>query len=849
LERSGRWEEAGVPLHLLVNTPAALQAVAAALDNTTLVGLDLETTGLDPRTDRVRLLSLSTDTIDGGTFTYLVDCTTCDPSPLWEALADKELVIHNAAFDLAFLARLGFTPSGPVHDTMLLARVLEAGGRHFQRCRLADCCARYLGLPLAKDLQRSDWAGELTGAQLAYAARDADVLGPLYQALAPKVKAAGLGRVADIESRALPAFVWLARSGVAFDRDAWDGLTREAEQAARELAARLDAAAPPRPGFLIGAGAWDWDSPQQVKAAFEAAGVALASSEDEALARVGHPMAALLREYRAARKRVTTYGTDWGRHAAADGRVYAAWNQLGSVAGRASCSGPNLQQVPRDVRYRRCFVAPPGRVLVKADYSQLQLRIAAKIADEKRMLAAYATGEDLHTLTALQITGQAEATKGDRQLAKAVNFGLLFGLGAKGLRDYAKSNYGLDLTLEQAAQYRRSFFATYPGLERWHRRAGNAKAAECRTLAGRRRLLDGKTPYTHRLNTPVQGTEADGLKLALALLWERRAACPGAFPVLVVHDEIVVECDADQAGAAAAWVKQAMLDGMAPLIDPVPVEVEVKVGRTWGDAVPGEGWLAQANEPAVPLAVPSPGVMVHDIGDSGPVSGEVPPAKPMTHGAGGVTDHELAEALTRDREAARSGDAPERPRAAAGDALKAASDGAEPGQGGAAALDDRDALRRRAEKADKERCEFERAQADLADRWKRIDRDLAQERRYAHGPLAADLLPALGNLERATAAVQQAGETGPVMQGVALVQAQLLDILQRHGITRIEALGQPFDPNLHQAVMQKPTAEAPPSTVVQVLEPGYMIHERVLRPAGVAVSTSPGWPPEGSPWS
>ncbi|HEX5273158.1 MAG TPA: DNA polymerase, partial [Gemmataceae bacterium] len=154
------------------------------------------------------------------------------------------------------------------------------------------------------------------------------------------------------------------------------------------------------------------------------------------------------------------------------------------------------------------------------------------------------------------------------------------GLGAKGLRGYAKSNYGLDLTEAQAAQYRKTFFAAYPGLERWHRRAGNSRAPECRTLGGRRRLLDEKTPYAHRLNTPVQGTEADGAKLAMALLWERRQECPGAFPVLFCHDEIVVECGADQADAVKGWVTRAMVDAMAPLIDPVPVEVEVKVGRT-----------------------------------------------------------------------------------------------------------------------------------------------------------------------------------------------------------------------------------------------------------------------------
>jgi DNA polymerase-1 len=401
---------------------------------------------------------------------------------------------------------------------------------------------------------------------------------PLYAALAQKVEATGLERAAEIETRALPAFVWLARSGVAFDRATWDSLTREAEQAAQELAARLDAAAPPRPGFLVKDGAWDWNSPQQVKAAFEAAGIKLDSTEDEALAGVDHPMAALLRDYRVAQKRVTTYG----KHAREDGRIYAAWNQLGSVAGRTSCSSPNLQQVPRDPRYRRCFVAPPGRVLVKADYSQLQLRIAARIAGDEAMLDAYARGEDLHTRTARQLTGKAEVSKADRQLAKAVNFGLLFGLGAKGLRGYARSNYGLDLSEAEAQRYRQAFFAAYPGLARWHRRAGASAAKECRTLAGRRRLLDARTPYTHRLNSPVQGTEADGAKLAMALLWERRGQCPGAFPVLFCHDEIVVEADAGRVEAAAAWLRQAMLDSMVPMLAPVLVEVEVRVGATWG---------------------------------------------------------------------------------------------------------------------------------------------------------------------------------------------------------------------------------------------------------------------------
>src|SRR5205085_10727689 len=118
-------------------------------------------------------------------------------------------------------------------------------------------------------------------------------------------------------------------------------------------------------------------------------------------------------------------------------------------------------------------------------------------------------------------------------------------------------------------------------------------------------------------------------------------------------------------------------------------------------------------------------------------------------------------------------------------------------------------------------------------------RESAQERRYSHGPLALELLPILDNFDRAVAAAKQAGESGPLMQGVALIQTQFLDVLRRYGISRIEAEGQPFDPHLHQAVMQMPSAKHPPNTVLQVLEQGFTIHDRVLRPARVVVSTAP----------
>ena len=145
------------------------------------------------------------------------------------------------------------------------------------------------------------------------------------------------------------------------------------------------------------------------------------------------------------------------------------------------------------------------------------------------------------------------------------------------------------MSLEEATLYRRRFFQTYPGLKSWHdneRQAWLRGETETRTLTGRRRTNVERLP--DRLNAPVQGTGADGLKLALALLWERRNECPGAIPVLVCHDEVVVECDVARAAEAKAWLQKAMIEGMAAVINgmdevDVPVEVEARIARSWGE--------------------------------------------------------------------------------------------------------------------------------------------------------------------------------------------------------------------------------------------------------------------------
>jgi DNA polymerase-1 len=568
--------------YVLVTDPAELAMVAAAVSESALVGLDTETTGLDPRADRVRLLSLACDTIDGRPMNYVVDCfAVAGPAPLWEALRGRPVAGHNLAFDLRFLARLGFEP-GDCRDTLLMSQVLYAGDPTIKSHKLADCCRRELGEAVDKAEQTSDWSGALTAEQLTYAAHDAGVVRRLYDALAAKLAEDGLTRAAAIENRAVPAVAWLAAAGVGFDKACWQSLADQARAEAERLAGALDRAAPPwSQGELFGTG-WKWDSPQHVAEALRAVGHAVEGTDDNALAAIDHPLAALLRDYRAAKKLATTYGPGWLKGSYAGGRVYASWRQLGANSGRMACSAPNLQNLPRDARYRRCFAAAPGRVFVKADYSQIELRIAAKVAGEQNMIDAYRRGDDLHTLTARAVLGKPDVDKADRQLAKAVNFGLLYGMGARGFRPYARSHYGVELTEGQAEQYRQAFFAAYPALRQWHASMGRTqdRPIETRTLAGRR--CRNVARFTEKLNLGVQGTGADGLKAALALLWERRAECPGAMPVLAVHDEIVVECDADQAGQAATWLKAAMADAMAPLVAPVAVEVEVAVARTWG---------------------------------------------------------------------------------------------------------------------------------------------------------------------------------------------------------------------------------------------------------------------------
>ena len=395
--------------------------VRRLIDGAGLLGLDLETTGLNPRRDRVRLLSLH-----DGRRGLVMDCFAHDVRQLLPALKGRILLCHHAAFDLGWLWHLGLRDLPETVCTFILAQLLTAGedyDRGFSRCGLAACCKRWLSKDLNKELQQSDFSGQLSAEQIAYAKLDAEVLPPLFTAMAEEIRKADLTAVSEVELRCLPAWIWLSQSGAPFDQQAWLGLAHQAAQNKDRLAQQLDSLAPDRAGRdLFGQPfeAWNWDSPQQVQEVLGQQGFDVATTADAQLALLPGDFAARMRDYRGESQLLKTHGTNWlEKTEIVDSRVFADWRQIGTVTGRTACREPNLQNVPRKEEYRRCFRAPPGKRLVKADFSQLQMRLACRWARDDALYQIFAAGLDQHTQTAKNLTGKAEPSKLERQVAKS----------------------------------------------------------------------------------------------------------------------------------------------------------------------------------------------------------------------------------------------------------------------------------------------------------------------------------------------------------------------------------------------------------------------------------------------
>lgn len=552
--------------------------VAEALRDLTgrdAVALDVETTGLDPRKDRLRLVQIARPGR-----VYVLDAFRSDARLLAPLFSEKKLVVagHNLKFDLAFLRAAGVDAPGYVRlmDTMLASKLLSAGlkeSREKGYYSLKSVVERHLNQKIDKTLQKSVWTGELTSEQIRYAAIDAHIVLELRKKLRADLIAYGLQEAAKIEMQALPAVLWMEERGVLIDKNEWRKLAESLARQTDELEATLNEKA----GKNL-----NWRSSSQVLSLLRSRGHNIENTKDETLKYLAESddIVKTLLEFRKVSKRSDSFGLSFLDFVGPDGRIHPSFDQAGAATGRMTCRDPNLQQIPREPEFRRCFVAPDGRAMIKADYSQIELRIVAEIAQDPKMIRAYSEGQDLHILTAHLVLGKSleTVTKSDRQSAKALNFGLVYGMGAERFRDYAALDYGVHLTLEEAMQFKEKFFDTYQGIRRWHSNQPRSET-ETRTMSGRRRLAVKK--FTEKTNTPVQGTGADGIKAALGLLWQTRETCPSAFPILAVHDEIVIECDRDDVDAAKTWLEDCMVRGMKRFLRTVPVVVESTECRDW----------------------------------------------------------------------------------------------------------------------------------------------------------------------------------------------------------------------------------------------------------------------------
>ena len=282
------------------------------------------------------------------------------------------------------------------------------------------------------------------------------------------------------------------------------------------------------------------------------------------------------------------------KHLGSTGFIKASYMQLGADTGRMSCIGPNLQQIPRDSRFRACVKAPAGWKLVVADYAQMELRLAAAEAEDPLMIRAFQDGLDLHTVTAMQIYGvpEDEVTKEMRQISKSANFGLLYGSGARGLRNYA-AGMGVQMDLDEAGEIRAKFHAAYTGISRWQRENA-AQANRRRTDAairirnsGLRRILPGDyNSLTVRSNTPIQGAGAAVLKRTLGKLWPLLKADGEEVVRIagVVHDEVILLVREEHADVWCHQLAAVMQDAEAEWLGPVPPLAEAKAADSWVDA-------------------------------------------------------------------------------------------------------------------------------------------------------------------------------------------------------------------------------------------------------------------------
>jgi DNA polymerase-1 len=594
-----------------VEDEAALARWLATIEHAELTAFDTETTSLDPMQAQIVGISLS---VEPGRACYIPvahryagapDQLQCERvlaalAP-WLASEKHKKLGQNLKYDQHALANHGVALAGVAHDTLLQSYVLESHKPH----DMESLAWRHLDLKtLSYDDVTGKGASRISFEQVAvdrateYSAEDADVTLRLHRALFPAVAGdAKLARVyGDIEIPVREVLFRMERNGVLID-------SQKLALQSRELGERMMTLE--QQAFQIAGGPFNLGSPRQLgEILFERMKLPIVrktatgqpSTDEEVLQQLAadYPLPKVLLEHRALSKLKSTYTDKLPLMVnARTGRVHTTFSQATAVTGRLASTDPNLQNIPvrtaEGRRIREAFIAGPGHVLVSADYSQIELRIMAHLSGDPALLRAFAAGEDIHRATAAEIFGvpTSDVTSDQRRYIKAVNFGLIYGMGAFGL--------AAQLSIERAAaqQFIDKYFARYPGVAEYMQRTRELAREQgyVETVFGRRLWLpDIKAAGGPRragaeraaINAPMQGTAADLIKLAMIAVhdWLLREKLATRL-MLQVHDELVLEVPDDEAARVQHELPR-LMTGVATL--EVPLVVDVGHGANWDRA-------------------------------------------------------------------------------------------------------------------------------------------------------------------------------------------------------------------------------------------------------------------------
>ena len=524
--------------------------------------IDIETTGLNRYADKITFIGIGlSHSVEDEKFfkAYILDMSQEKNVEKLKSICSKlkekkaKLIFQNGNFDTLFIEWHYGIKLPVTDDIMLMGTAFDLAEEH----GLKKMAQRYLGVA-DWDISTKDKlnkGSDSSNRLIPYLKKDVKYTWLLYRFFRENMTAPQIKIYKKLLQPAYLMYKDVERAGIYFDQEEYKKVKKKYQDIETE-----------KHNALMKKYPINWNSPQQkAKALFldpneeklpiiKVTPSGNPSSDAGVLNRLaaqGYKLPQLMLEYTAANTLNKMFLKRWGDDSSYDGRIHASYNLTNVVSGRTSSSNPNLQQVPRTPDVRGLFHAPEGRCFFEADYSQLELRIAAHYANEPTMLRIYKEDGDIHTETAKLMTGGREPSKDERRKAKSVNFGFLYGMGAKTFVQYAFDNYGVKFTLPEAQKFRELFFAKYSRLLPWHeeqRRLAEALGG-VPNLFGRFRKLpkiysnnwkDKGDAERRSINTPVQGSGSDIL-LSAATQIKRELEPKGLKIVGTVHDSILGE--------------------------------------------------------------------------------------------------------------------------------------------------------------------------------------------------------------------------------------------------------------------------------------------------------------------